>query len=104
MFKRICTMALIFGALAAAPPTPGIAQVACGYRSDIVAALAGKYGESQRGVGIQSPTSVFEVWASAKSGTWTILMTRPDGTSCLMANGVGWGQPVANPDPPGETS
>ena len=33
-----------------------------------------------------------EVYASEETGTWTILMTRPDGTTCLLAAGQRWEQ------------
>ena len=57
---------------------------------DVVDKLAVKYGEAFSGGGLQSAESIFEVWHSAEKGTWTILMTRADGTSCIMASGTNW--------------
>ena len=90
MFKRICTAALVFGVLAMAPPTQATAQVACGYRDAITTVLSERYGETQMALGVQNAGSIVEVWTSKDTGTWTILMTRPNGTSCLMASGEGW--------------
>ena len=66
------------------------AQNNCGARDAVVDKLAGKYGEAFSGGGLQNSNSVFEVWHSAEKGTWTILMTRADGTSCIMASGTNW--------------
>ncbi len=35
-------------------------------------------------------TAIFEIWASEKTGTWTILKTTPNGLTCVMAVGDGW--------------
>jgi len=96
MYKRIlCTGALILGMAAAAPPA--LAQVMpCGARDTIVASLGEKYGETRRGGGLAGPTAIVEVYASEKTGTWTILRTNTKGLSCVMAVGEGW-QMDANP-------
>ena len=66
------------------------AQTNCAARDTVVEKLATGYGEALAGGGLQSATSVFEVWVSAEKGTWTILMTRADGVSCIMASGTNW--------------
>lgn len=66
------------------------AQTNCGTRDAVVGKLTGKYGEAFSGGGLQNAESVFEVWHSEEKGTWTILMTRADGTSCIMAAGTNW--------------
>lgn len=66
------------------------AQTQCATRDHVVQRLATGYGESFQGGGLQSATKVFEVWFSEEKGTWTILMTRSDGTSCVMASGTDW--------------
>jgi len=71
-------------------PLNAAAQQACGNRETIVARLASNWGESFAGGGLQNATSVFEVWMSAEKGTWTILKTSADGTSCVMASGTNW--------------
>jgi hypothetical protein len=88
MFKRIATATLVFGTVAMAPPAE--AQVSCGQRDKIVSKLELTYGESRTGAGLNGSTSIVEIWASAKTGTWTILMSRPDGISCVMASGESW--------------
>jgi hypothetical protein len=63
------------------------AQMVCGKRDAIVAQLERKYGETRRSVGLQQGRAVVEVYASEKTGSWTILVTGTDGKSCLMAAG-----------------
>eukprot|EP01023_Acetabularia_acetabulum_P053085 TRINITY_DN59156_c0_g1_i1.p1 TRINITY_DN59156_c0_g1~~TRINITY_DN59156_c0_g1_i1.p1 ORF type:complete len:105 (-),score=15.61 TRINITY_DN59156_c0_g1_i1:89-403(-) len=85
--KSLCLIALL------SVPTVSQAQVACAARDTVVERLAANYGESFQGGGLQSETKIFEVWFSEDEGTWTILMTRPDGTSCVMAPGTAWRAP-----------
>lgn len=65
------------------------AQSQCGQRASIVAQLAERYGETARATGL-AQNSVMEVFASAETGTWTIAVTMPDGTMCLVAAGQGF--------------
>ena len=71
-------------------PTSLHAQANCAARDAVVDKLAVKYGEAFGGGGLQSAESIFEVWISQEKGTWTILMTRADGVSCIMASGTNW--------------
>ena len=63
------------------------AQAVCGKRTEIVQQLHKKYGETRRSVGVQQGRGVVEVYASEKTGSWTILITNARGLSCLMAAG-----------------
>lgn len=62
----------------------------CGARDTIVATLAERYGETRRSMGVAANNAVMEVFASTDSGTWTITVTMPDGTMCLIASGEGF--------------
>lgn len=48
--------------------------------------------------GLASAGQVVEVFASETTGTWTITVTRPDGTACLVATGEHFGRPGDAPD------
>lgn len=76
--------------VAALLPAAVEAQTNCAARDMVVEKLETGYGESFAGGGLQNATSVFEVWFSEEKGTWTILMTRADGLSCIMASGTNW--------------
>lgn len=67
--------------------TPASAQQNCGDRTKIITQLKVKYGEVQRSMGLGRDNGIIEIFASRETGTWTILFTRPNGTSCLLAAG-----------------
>ena len=64
-------------------------QQNCGPRPAVIAALKDRFGESVQSMGINNGV-VFEMWANVETGTWTILMTLPDGMSCIPADGNGF--------------
>lgn len=59
----------------------------CGPRDQVVQALGAKYGETRRSVGMSGSNQMMELFAADESRTWTILVTLPDGRSCLVASG-----------------
>lgn len=72
-------------------PTALFAQQSnCADRQHVVNKLESGYGETFVGGGLQNASRVFEVWLSEDKGTWTILMTRADGKTCIMASGTNW--------------
>ena len=62
----------------------------CGARDEIVRILRDRYGEARRGAGLRDASALFEIFASTESGTWTLLVTRPDGHTCAIAAGQAW--------------
>lgn len=90
MFKRIVASALIFGAVTAASPVLAQQMTSCGDRDKIVATLEKRHGEAPIGAGLAGETAVVELWSSAKTGTWTLIITRTDGVACLLAAGDAW--------------
>lgn len=61
----------------------------CGYRRDIVHALDEKFKEKPQAIGQVNKDAVIEIYVST-AGTWTIIATGTDGTSCLVSAGDGW--------------
>ncbi|WP_298679471.1 hypothetical protein [uncultured Lentibacter sp.] len=59
----------------------------CAPREAVLARLAERYGETRQSVGLGANNAMVEVFASADSGTWTILVTTAQGLSCLVASG-----------------
>ncbi len=88
-------LAITLGLAAATPLAEAQTRTACAERTSVVARLADRYGETLQSIGLQSNSAVVEVYASVDTGTWTILMTRPDGISCLIASGESWQKDVA---------
>ncbi len=59
----------------------------CAPREDVIKRLAKSYGETRRGIGIVRQGAVMEVYASDQTGSWTIVVTLPEGVTCLIASG-----------------
>lgn len=96
---RLAAAAVMIAAAASAAAQSDATPL-CAPRSDIVSQLEKKYGETRRGAGLQNRGAVTEVFASAKTGTWTIIVTRPDGTSCAVAAGEAWLEEIASAETP----
>ncbi|SIO20501.1 hypothetical protein [Vannielia litorea] len=91
MYKRIVSAALVFGAAALAPPHASAqTQAFCLDRDQMVAQLQLRFGETLHGGGLQGPSRLLELWASKETGSFTLLGTRPDGISCVLATGTDW--------------
>lgn len=84
------TLSTLIAAMALIVPTAGHAQSSCADRSDVTERLSVKYGEKFAGGGLRNSDSIFEVWKSDETGSWTIIMTMPNGKSCIMAAGTDW--------------
>ena len=100
MFKRIISGALLFGAAALPPPAYA---ASCAKRETVVERLQEKFSEQLAAGGLQATRPVetmVEVWVSPETGTFTVLLTNPNGTTCIMAAGTDFfSQPVkAIPD------
>lgn len=66
------------------------AQNLCMPRDKIIEVLNSRYAEEPISRGLASGGQMVEVFSSPDGDTWTLLLTAPDGTSCLMAEGQGW--------------
>ena len=94
MFKRTISAALVFGAVATAPPA-ALAQTNCAPRDILVERLKERYAETLKGGGLQNADLMLEVWSSDSTGSFTVLMSRADGISCVIAAGQDWTSAVA---------
>jgi predicted methyltransferase len=92
--SRLARAATAAALLAATPAANAEETRACAERSRVVAKLEQKFGETLRSLGLHRDDAVVEVYSSDETGTWTILMTRPDGMSCLLAAGQRWEQDI----------
>jgi|SRR5215207_6235523 hypothetical protein len=75
--------------LTAAGSSSAYAQSACGPREQLVKLLSDQYKEGPVGMGLAQPGQVLEVFASS-NGSWTMVMTMPDGKACMIAAGDNW--------------
>jgi hypothetical protein len=66
------------------------AQPQCNDRKQVLDLLAQKYKEAPVASGVTNNGGLVEVLTDTKGGTWTIIVTTPQGVSCLVAAGEGW--------------
>lgn len=62
----------------------------CDKRQTVIGHLATKYQESPVAIGVTSTGGLVEVLTTGDGDTWTIIVSDPNGTSCLVAAGEGW--------------
>ena len=70
--------------------SPAAGQPQCNERDNVLALLAKKYQETPIAAGVTNTGGLVEVLTDTKGGTWTIIVTTPQGMSCLVAAGEGW--------------
>ena len=61
----------------------------CADHATVTDRLETKYQESRVGIGLDGNNRVIELFAS-EAGSWTFLVTFPDGRTCLIAAGEDW--------------
>ena len=79
-------------AIIASTSTPSTADepAICRPRSEVLSHLARSYGELPKGAGLTDAGNLLEVLSAANGSTWSIIVTTPQGTSCLVAAGEAW--------------
>jgi len=85
--KRLFALSFGFALLIFATQNAHAQSAQCAPRPDVLAALATKYGEARRGIGIAGQNAMMELFVNPSTGTWTIIATTPDGKTCLIASG-----------------
>ena len=93
----IGSLSFLLAAVTVLVPTSAAAQemsndgspVVCDQRSTIISSLSDDYQETRNSIGLANSGSVVEVFSSA-DGSWSMVVTRPDGVSCLVAAGRNW--------------
>lgn len=59
----------------------------CSTRDDIVQSLNSDFGETRRSVALASDNTMVEVFASDRTGSWSITVTLPTGHTCVVSSG-----------------
>ena len=70
-------------------PTLAQQQPPCVNRADFLKHLHANYKESPVAMGLTAGGGLLEVIVS-ETGSWTIIVTAPNGTSCGVATGESW--------------
>jgi hypothetical protein len=80
----------------AQPPPEAALTPACPSHADLAEMLNQKYTERPNALGVQANGHLVEVFAANDGASWTIVVTRPDGWSCIVAVGKNW-ETLPNP-------
>jgi hypothetical protein len=91
MDKTLFALSLGFAGLILVTQAAEAAQ--CAPRDQVVAGLATGFDELRRGAGLTAgpdgSAQILEIFAS-EAGSWTLVVTLPDGSTCLVASGQNW--------------
>ena len=82
--------ALALTAALALTGVSAVAQQQCGPRDRMAEALAESHGESVHVMGINNAGLLMELFGNLETGSWTALMTGPEGISCVATFGEGF--------------
>ena len=88
MYRRIA-FAAVFAAASLSQGAAIAAPQACASRDAAIQHLAKKYAEAPVAIGLANNGGVLEV-LSSDGGSWTIILTMPNGVSCMLATGQSW--------------
>ncbi len=89
-FVRIFAATAVALALLLAVRAPASAAPTCVTHKNFVEQLANGFSEVPIAIAITSEGNVIEVFSRGDRATWTIVMTKPDGKSCMIAAGETW--------------
>ena len=79
----------IVAALLILLPTIAAAQLPCAARDEIVSEITQHFKEAPEATGVTPQGMLLEVFVS-EARSWTILLTTPQGVSCIVAVGENW--------------
>ena len=97
MSRIIVKLASAFGAVLLAGLSTATAQeIACGPHDTVALLLNRNYSETVESIGLTTGGSLLEIYVSP-AGTWTAVLTTPNGPSCLVEAGTNW---RTGPKPP----
>lgn len=83
MFSGIIAASVLLAAPATAQTQPN-----CSPRDEVDEFLSEQWGEVPHVVALGSNGSIVEFFANPETGTWTIVITAPNGWSCNAVDGV----------------
>ncbi len=80
---------LVLGAALVLASSSAFAAPQCNSRDEVLAPLSKKYSEAPVAIGVANNGGLVEVLATGDGNTWSIIITSPQGMSCLVAAGEG---------------
>lgn len=89
MPRRLLALAALLPLISIAVPAEAQGQ-RCAPRAQVIELLSSRHDETRRAIGLTANHTVMELYASDASGSWTLLVTLPNGMTCLVAVGSGF--------------
>jgi len=80
----VASVAVVTAAVTAADAQ----QPRCAPRAQVLELVERQFRETRRAIGLSANDTVMELFASEARGTWTLVVTLPNGLSCLVAAGT----------------
>ena len=96
--RRLIVIVLVLAGLPLAAQEAAAAL--CGDRNKLLNALRKSYGERPKFRALTLDGNIVEVLVS-KRRSWTVIVTSPNGVSCLVSAGQFWERSAAAPHGPG---
>lgn len=87
---KVIGAAVMLIALSTIPVAAETGSPPCAPRPELLKQLSKRFNEAPVALGLAKNGSVIEVLTSDDGETWTIMISQPNGSSCLVAVGEGW--------------
>ncbi len=81
---------LVLGAALVLASSSAFAAPQCNSRGKVLELLSEKYSEAPVAIGVTNSGGLVEVLSASDGNTWSMIITSPQGISCLVAAGEGW--------------
>jgi hypothetical protein len=94
--------ALLLATQHAFAQSPAQSSQNCAARASVLQQLSERYGETRQSIGLGGNDALVELFASRATGTWTITVTLPSGTTCVVAAGDAFETVADAPLPKGD--
>lgn len=95
MFRKMLiipmfSLGLMFPATLGIAENPNDSSANCGQRATVLKYLSAKYSEKPIAMGVAASGGLIEVLTSKEGSTFTIIVTTPEGDTCMVAAGQSW--------------
>jgi hypothetical protein len=89
--RQVRCLAAALAATGVLALTPPAAAGPCGSREQIIRELGTIFKEQRTALGLMLTGNLLEVYV-ATGGSWTIVVSTPNGLACIVASGENWEQ------------
>lgn len=88
--QRMVSMGIGLAATLASVAANAQAAQQCAPRTTVLGSLEQRYSERPVAAGLDNNGAIVEVLAAEDGATWTILVSMPNGVSCVVSAGEHW--------------